>query len=86
MSNKAKFSHNIEKAKRQRLNEVYTKNEGNIRESKPPKGVNLSIVDKEIKRRGKANMLKHFKDIKKNKLYTKVNRPKSIDYLINYVL
>ena len=60
-------------------------NDGNMRESKPPKGVNLSIVDKEIKRRGKANMLKHFKDIKKNKLYTKVNTPKSIDYLINYV-
>ena len=27
MSNKAKFSHNIEKAKRQRLNAVYTKTE-----------------------------------------------------------
>lgn len=68
--------------------EIYKKesvNDGNMKESKPPKGVNLSIVDKEIKRRGKANMLKHFKDIKKNKLYTKVNTPKSIDYLINYV-
>ena len=30
-------------------------------------------------------MLKHFQDIKKNKLYTKVNTPKSIDYLIKYV-
>jgi hypothetical protein len=56
-----------------------------INEDKPPKGVNLSIIDKEIKRRGKKNMLKHFQDIKKNKLYTKVNTPNSIDYLINYV-
>jgi hypothetical protein len=56
-----------------------------VNEDKPPKGVDLSKIDKEIKRRGKDNMLKHFQDIKKNKLYTKVNTPNSIDYLINYV-
>ena len=59
--------------------------EQEVNEDKPPKGVNLSIIDKEIKRRGKKNMLKHFQDIKKNKLYNKVQSPKVVDYLINYV-
>ena len=63
----------------------FWKSSESVNEDKPPKGVNLSIIDKEIKRRGKDNMLKHFQNIKKNKLYTKVNTPKSIDYLIKYV-
>ena len=47
--------------------------------------VNLSIIDKEIKRRGKDEMLKFFQGIKKDKLYNKVQSPKVVDYLINYV-
>lgn len=47
--------------------------------------IDLFIVNKEIKRRGKENMLKHFKTIEEENLYTKINTPKIIEYLIKYV-